>query len=60
MSAELKGLIDRQAIIDVGLRYASSIDERDVESFCSCFTADALWPTVFMKREATDRSAKLW
>ncbi|AFR50949.1 nuclear transport factor 2 family protein [Gordonia sp. KTR9] len=32
---------DERAIIEVGLRYARSLDTRDQEAFMSCFTPDA-------------------
>ena len=43
MLSYLVWMLARQPIIDVGLRYATAIDQRDVAAFCSCFTADALW-----------------
>lgn len=36
-------LFEKQSIIEVGLRYCSAIDTRDVARFLTCFTQDARW-----------------
>ena len=40
MEAQLKELVDRQALQDVMLRYAKGVDERDMALYRSCFADD--------------------
>ena len=40
---DLAALLDEREIIGVGLRYARSIDTRDLDGFLSCFTEDAAY-----------------
>lgn len=43
MLSGLEYVLAKQSITDIGLRYATAIDKRDIDAFCSCFTKDALW-----------------
>lgn len=43
MQDTIAELVEKQRIIEVGLRYASAVDTRDVERFLTCFTPDAHW-----------------
>lgn len=42
-TVRIERLLDRDAIVAVGLRYCSSVDERDWARLARCFTSDALW-----------------
>ena len=43
MQDRIAELLEKQSIIEVGLRYASAVDTRDIDRFLSCFTPDARW-----------------
>jgi 3-phenylpropionate/cinnamic acid dioxygenase small subunit len=40
-SGALSALLDRQAVVDVCVRYATALDQRDWKLLRTCFTADA-------------------
>ncbi|WP_409329687.1 nuclear transport factor 2 family protein [Trujillonella humicola] len=42
MHPEIQQLLDERAIVDVCIRYADAIDDRDWDRFRSCFTPDAV------------------
>ena len=46
---------DRQAIVDVALRYASSIDLRDFGRLLTCFTDDAVWTSSVHHAEGLEQ-----
>lgn len=43
---------DERAIVEVGMRYARSIDTQDQEGFMSCFTADAVFGLPKLRTQA--------
>nr|WP_271209063.1 nuclear transport factor 2 family protein [Rhodococcus wratislaviensis] len=45
-------MTDERAIIEVGMRYAHSIDTRNQEGFMSCFTADAAFGLPKLRTQA--------
>jgi ketosteroid isomerase-like protein len=45
LDPDIKMLIERQRIIDVGLRYGAAIDRRDHQALRQCFMPDGVWST---------------
>src|SRR3989304_881213 len=58
MAKDLQALLDRQAITDVMVRYATSIDNRDFDRLRSCFTEDAT-ATGFGERDLVGQDSIL-
>jgi ketosteroid isomerase-like protein len=42
LDAQLQNLLDREAIHEVLVRYATALDDRDWDRLASCFTEDAI------------------